>query len=183
MKTSLSVAIAVLLVALQVPAEQGYDGDIIRKIISVPSPSAYRVDGLPFKPLVRTDRTVQGGKALRVDVPGKAPDSGAIAVTVSINKPDKAGDRLVLAIWARLEKGENGASFETLEYNSIQLTHAPYTALLSGPLQIGPEWKLQELNGISNGNYAAGDLKVSIHLASGKHVVDIGPVLVLDMGQ
>jgi hypothetical protein len=181
-----ALALAVPLLAGSSPAsaQQGSgDDDIFNKIISVPLPSGYRVDGMQGKPPVRSDKAVQGGKALRVDVPGKAPNPWAIAVSVPINKPVKAGDKLVLAMWARLEKGENGATTATLAHNAVQLAHAPYTALFAGPLEIGPEWKLQQIEGVSNANYAAGDLNVSIHLATAKQIVDIGPVFVLDMGQ
>lgn len=158
------------------------DDDIVNRIISLPVPSAYRVDGLRNKPPVRSDPAVQGGKALRVDVPGKGVHEWDISVAVPINKPVKAGDTLVLAFWARLEKGENGATSTVLPSNAVQLAHDPYTALFGGPITIGPEWKLQQVQGKADRDHAAGDLNVSLHLATAKQVVDIGPVFVLDMG-
>jgi hypothetical protein len=35
---------------------------------------------------------------------------------------------------------------------------------------------------VSDRNYAAGDLKVTIQLATAKQTVDFGPIAVLDMG-
>src|SRR4051794_23200304 len=141
------------------PAVAGQDtaDDLMSKVISVPLPSAYRVDGITPKPPVHSDKAVMGGKALRVSVPGKAANAWAYALSVPINKPVKAGDKLVLAYWARLEKGEDGATSATLPSNSVQLAHEPYTALFTGSITIGPEWKLQEIDGKANANYAAGD--------------------------
>lgn len=181
---SKAVAAALVLSAclVAVPAA-AQDDDIVNKIISVPVPSAYRVDGLREKPKVRSDSEVQGGKALRVEVPGKAANPWAIAVAVPIKKPVKAGDKLVLAFWARLEQGENGATSTTLPYNAVQLASAPYTALFGGPVTIDSKWKLQQVEGRANADHAADTLNVSIHLATAKQTVDIGPVFVLDMGQ
>jgi hypothetical protein len=164
-------------------AAQQAEDDIVNRIISLPVPTAYRVDGLRDKPKVRSDPKVQGGKALRVEVPGKAPNAWAVAVAVPVNKPVKAGDKLVLAYWARLEKGENGATSTTLPYNAVQLAASPYTPLFTGPITIDSEWKLQQVEGKSNRDYQAGMLNVSIHLATAKQIVDIGPVFLLNMGQ
>jgi hypothetical protein len=173
---------AALLAGGPIAAEQpAGDDDIVNHIISLPVPSAYRVDGLRDKAPVRSDPKVQGGKALRVDVPGKGAHEWDVAVAVPINKPIKAGDPLVLAFWARLERGEKGATSALLPYNAIQLAHDPYTALFSGPATIGPEWAMYKVEGNADRDHPAGDLNVSIHLATAKQIVDIGPVFVLDM--
>ena len=156
--------------------------DLMSKIINVPAPSAYRVDGMKNKPTVRSDARVQGGKALRINVPGKAPNAWAIAVANPIQKPVKAGDNLVVAFWARLEKGEGGATTTVLPYNAVQLASAPYTGLFSAPVTIGPEWKLHEVKGKVDKDYAAGALNVGIHLATARQTVDLGPIFVLNMG-
>jgi hypothetical protein len=47
---------------------------------------------------------------------------------------------------------------------------------------IGPDWKMVEIKGKANRDYPGGTLNVSVHLATAKQVVDLGPVFVLDMG-
>src|SRR6186713_871819 len=81
---------------------------------------------------LRDDPAVQGGKALRVVVRGKGANPWDVAVESAIAQPVKAGDQLLLAFWARLEKGEGGATATTLPYNTVQLSAAPYTALFAG---------------------------------------------------
>ena len=156
---------------------------IVDKIINVPAPQAHRVDGLKSKPKIRKDEAVQGGQAVRINVPGKSDQAWTVAVASPITKPVKAGDRLVLAFWARLEKGDGGATSASLPYNSVQLAREPYSAVFGGPVTITPEWTLHEIDGTADKDYAAGDLVVSLHLATGKQTVDVGPVFVLDMGQ
>lgn len=174
-------ALVPLAAALPVAAQESTG--IEDKIINSPSVRSYSVMGLRAAPKPRKDEGVQAGEALRIAVPGKQDNAWAISASSPIQKPVKAGDELVLAFWARLEKGENGATTATLPYNAVQMSSAPYTALFSGPVEIGPEWKLHELRGKADKDYPAGSLNVSIHLATAKQTVDLGPAFVLDMGQ
>ena len=159
---------------------QGTPDDILNKVINVPAPSAYRVDGT--KGSIRKDEAVQGGKALRVDVPGKSEKAWSVAVANPIRKPVKAGDNLVVAFWARLAKGEGGATTASLPYNAVQLAAAPYTPLFTKAVEIGPEWKIYEIKGKADKDYPSDTLNVSIHLATGKQTIDLGPIFVLNMG-
>jgi hypothetical protein len=179
----LAVCIAAAAVALPhaLPAQDGAD-DLLKKVINRPPVTAWHVDGISGKPNIRNDATVQYGKALRVDVPGKGEHPWSIAASNAIDKPVKAGDNLVLAFWARLEKGENGATTATLPYNAVQMTADPYTAVFAQPVTIGPEWKMVEIKGKADRAYAAGQLNVTVHLATAKQIVDLGPVFLLDMG-
>jgi hypothetical protein len=156
--------------------------DLADRIISVPNPNSYRVDGVR-NARVRADPGVQFGRALRVPVPGRNDQAWTVAVAVPITRPVAAGDRLILAFWARLEEGENGATSAELPYNSVQLATAPYTALFHGGVTITPRWQLFQIRGNADRAYGADTLNVSLHLATGRQTVDIGPVIVLDMGQ
>ncbi|HEX8239947.1 MAG TPA: hypothetical protein VF574_09440 [Allosphingosinicella sp.] len=158
---------------------QGAPDDIASRIIN--DPGAPQVTGASAK--LRDDPGVQGGRALRIQVAGKGANAWDVAVGSAIQKPVRTGDRLVLAFWARLAKGEGGLATATLPYNAVQLASAPYSPLFSGPATIGPEWKLYEVRGKSDRDYAAGALNATLHLATGKQTVDIGPVIVLDLGQ
>jgi hypothetical protein len=175
-------AVAALL-ALVGPAAGQEADDLAQRIISVPVPTAYRVDGVQSGARVRSDSSVQGGRALRVPVPGRSDQAWSVSVAVPITQAVHAGDQLILAFWARLEQGENGATSASLPYNAVQLAAAPYTALFTGPATVGPAWEMHEVRGRADRDYAAGDLNVSLHLATGRQTVDIGPVFVLNMGQ
>jgi hypothetical protein len=161
------------------------EDDILSHVISVPNPRAYRVDGTRngAQSQVRNDASVQGGKALRVQVPARSNQAWDTAVAAPINRAVHAGDNLVLAFWARLEQGDNGATTASLPFNGVQLASAPYTALFSGGVTITPQWQMFEITGRSTADHAADTLNVAMHLATGHQVIDIGPVFVLNMGQ
>lgn len=144
-------------------------------------PGAPQVQGASGR--LRDDANVQGGKALRVVVRQKGANPWDVAVQTPITKPVKAGDKLLLAFWARLEKGEGGATTTTLPYNAVQMSAAPYTALFTSPGEIGPEWKMVEVRGTVDADHAAGTLNATIHLATAAQTVDLGPIFVVNLGQ
>lgn len=184
-----ALAACLLVLAPLAPAaaqqQPSAEDDILNRVISVPNPRAYRVDGTQngARAQVRNDSAVQGGKALRVQVPARSEQAWTTAVAVPINRAVHAGDNLVLAFWARLEQGDNGATTASLPYNSVQLAASPYTAVFSGGVTVTPQWQMFEVSGRANRDYAADALNVSIHLATGHQTIDIGPVFVLNMGQ
>jgi hypothetical protein len=165
---------AALLVAAPVAAAA--QDDVTRQIVN--DPSAPDVGGA--KASLVDDAKAQGGKALRVAVAKKGTNPWDSTVGGAIQKPIAKGDHLVLLFSARLERGENGAATTTLPYNAIQLAGAPYSTIIQGSADIGPEWKDFKVEGTSNRNYAANDLKVTIQLATAKQTVDFGPIVVLD---
>ena len=138
---------------------------------------------LGASPKTRDDPDVQGGTALRIAVKGKGANPWDVAVQTAIEKPVKAGDELLFAFWARLEKGADGATSATLPYNAVQLSAAPYSSLFVAPVTIGPEWKLHEVKGKADKDWAAGTLNATIHLATAQQTVDLGPIFVVDLGQ
>ena len=94
--------------------------ELAQRIISVPVPSAYRVDGVRTGARVRNDARVQGGKALRVPVSGRSEQAWSVGIAVPITQPVRAGDNLILAFWARLEEGQDGATSTTLQVVTLR---------------------------------------------------------------
>ena len=171
-----AIAASLLLAAIPLaPASAQDDLNIIN------DPGSPQVMGVT--PRLQDDPGVQGGKALRIAVRRKGANPWDVAVQTAIGEPVKAGDSLLFAFWARLEKGENGATAATLPYNAVQLSAAPHTALFVGPVEIGPEWKLHEVKGRAEQDHAAGSLNATIHLATGAQTVDVGPLFVINLGQ
>ncbi len=173
-------AAAALVLTAPVSAQ---DDDLLSKVVNAPLPAAFYVNGLKTPPKPRTDPGVQGEKALRIKVPGKGANNWDISVGTAVQKPIKAGDELLLTFWARLEEGEGGATSTQLPFNAVQLSKDPYTPVFFGPATITSEWKMHEVKGRADRDYAAGELGITLHLATAKQVVDIGPIFLLNMSQ
>jgi hypothetical protein len=159
-----------------VPVAALAQDDIAKQIVN--DPSAPDVGGA--KAALVDDARVEGGKALRVQVPKKGANPWDSTIGGAIKKPIAKGDHLILHFSARLEKGENGAATATLPYNAIQLAAAPYSTVMQGSGEIGSDWKVFNIEGTSDGAYSPGQLTVTIQLATAKQTVDFGPIVVLD---
>ena len=158
---------------------------IFERLINRPLPDPAQVVGdaaAKASPKVRADKTVQGGRALRVTIPAKGPQPWAVSLVSPTIKPVKAGDTLMLAFWARLEKGEGTTTTVELPNNTVQITSPPYQSLFGKRATIGPEWKIHEARGRVERDFAAGEIAVSLHLATAKQVVEIGPVYLFNLG-
>lgn len=160
-------------------AAKSADDALAEKVITNTNPASFQAYGLTPPPKLVSDKAVQGGKALRVPLTGTG-DPWSVGVNVPLIKPVKAGDKLVVAFYARLNKSDA----PTAKINAqVQLSSAPYTALFGKPFDVTPEWKLLQFSGKVDKDYAVGTIGAALHLNTGKQVIDVGPVAVLDMGQ
>jgi len=173
-----SAAALLLLATSSVPLQAQAADDLASKIVN--DPSEPQVNGA--KAALHDDAKVQGGKALRIQVKGKGTNAWDAAIESPIKKPIQAGDRIVLAFSARLEKSDSGAATAVFPFAGVQLATAPYSSIAQNGFELGPDWKMVEIRGTADRNYPAESLKVSIHLATAKQTVDFGPVVVLNLG-
>ncbi|MBO9499195.1 MAG: hypothetical protein J7483_07040 [Novosphingobium sp.] len=178
MLRSLFAAFALLAVAPAATAQDGQGAsDRIINDPRVPSLTAY---GLNLPPQIRSDKGVQFGKAMRIQLEGH-PDFWRIGVITPTLKPVRKGDRIVIAFWARAAETEGGAPGvirrAQLEANS------PIRAIFEKAFEIGPEWKMYQFAGLADQDYPAGKLNAALHLDGAKQVLELGPLYVLDYGQ
>lgn len=157
---------------------QSSEDALAEKVISNTNPASFQAYGLTPPPKVVNDKAVQGGKALRIPVTGEGNPWG-VGANVPLIKAVKAGDKLVIAFYARLSKGDAPAAKVNAQ---LQLSAAPYTALFGKPFDVTPEWKLLQFAGKVDKDYPVGTIGAAFHLNTGKQVIDLGPVAVLDMG-
>ena len=64
----------------------------------------------------------------------------------------------------------------------MQLATPPYSTVLQQSVAINADWKPVEVHGIADKDYAANALKATIHLATSKQSVELGPVVVFNLG-
>lgn len=157
-------------------------GDLTDRILNDPRPAAFRPYGLRLPPRVRNDKAVQFGKALRMPIDSAAPPDFRIGMTLPVLKPIKRGDKVVIAFWARAHETEGGAPGKIARVQ-LELATAPHRALFAQPVVVGSEWRMHQVAGVADGDYAPMALNAAMHLAAAKQVIDIGPVFVLRYGR
>jgi hypothetical protein len=157
------------------------DVDIWTKTINNDSNGVWNIQ--PDKPkakyfAVEPAGTVPGDHAFRVkttkgnnpwDVQAGSPISGAI----------NQGDVIMLMYYARAAEPAEGGSKLTAR---IQMNTSPWTSVMDMTSDITPEWKAHCAHRIASGSLAEKAGGVSIHLATAKQVIELGPVFVFNFG-
>lgn len=181
MKQSFTAASIILLVTAAPSTVAGQEAaTMAERLRNDPRVEALMPYGQPIPPELRTDRTVQFGKAMRFRLSGSRDFAHIGAVSPTL-KPVKKGDRVVIAFWARAVTTEDGAPGKI---GRVQLEATPkIRTIFEKPFEIAPEWKMYQLSGTADADYAPRQLNAALHLDSAKQVLDIGPVYILDYGQ
>jgi hypothetical protein len=177
----LLVAAALLLTAAQSPpAAAPQHVDLASKLINTPDSNwnAYGPD--------------QTSKKLDKGGPQNYP-----AVEVSVSKPSTnawddgavspiphaiaAGDVVLVAVYLRNPNLADGQT-ETVPLVGATGAAAPYPAIAGAPANVSNQWKLYFAGGKAPQAFPAGGSQVTVHLASAKHVIQLGPIRVYDLG-
>jgi hypothetical protein len=152
--------------------------DILSKMINKETNGSWFFQ--PEKPKAKYIKAeVLGDHAFRVrttkganpwDMQASSPIAGAI----------NEGDVLLINFYARAEEPAEGGSALNLR---IQLVSAPYTPVLETTVKISPEWKSYCAYSVANATMGENKSNVSVHLATAKQVIDLGPVMVFNFGK
>jgi hypothetical protein len=179
---SLRIALALGLLAAPIAAvaalPQQSDEEAARQIVNDPNPSTFTIYGLTPAPKSKKDDTVQGGRSLTVSVTGSGTPY-AVGIGSPIIQDIKVGDHLVLMFYAKLVKAEPGVTTATINAQ-IQLSSAPYTTIFAKQVELTPEWKLFQVSGVADKDYAKGTIGATFHVNTGRHTVALGLVAVID---
>ena len=107
MMRKFAIIAAAMLLCAAVPALSG--DDLTSKMVNDPS-QGWNGYGNGTKAELYDDAGVQGGKAVRLTIAGKAANPWEAGARIPIAKPLKEGDVLLLAFWAKAETPPEGAT-------------------------------------------------------------------------
>ena len=171
--------LGLLVVPLTAAAAQD-SASIAERLLNDPRVEALQPYGQPIPPVVRGDKGVQFGKALRVRLRGDK-EFWRVGVVSPLLKPVKKGDQIVIAFWARASGTENGGPGRI---GRVQLEATPVIrTIFEQAFDIGPEWKMYQLKGVADRDYEPGALNAAMHLDAAKQVLDLGPLFVFNYGK
>jgi hypothetical protein len=154
--------------------------DLASKLINVPDTN-WTVYG-PGQTSKRLEKDgPKGYPAIRVSVTRKGKNAWDAGAVSPIPKAIGVGDVLFVAVYLRAPEAKDG---ETIPLPFIGLTGAtaPYPTIASDHVAVTNQWKRFFASGKAAQAFAAGGAQASIHLAGDTHVVDLGPILVYDLG-
>jgi hypothetical protein len=132
-----------------------------------PKPKYFEVKGIPGEHAFR----IKASKGVNPwDVQASSPIQGAI----------NEGDVIMLMYYARAAEPAEGGS--TLNAR-IQMNAPPWTSVLDMTSPITEEWKSYCAHRVATATLAEKKSSVSLHLATAKQVIELGPVFVFNFGK
>jgi hypothetical protein len=179
MKIQLAAALAAMSLLTTAPVLAQTADDPV--VLNAPGAGAWNIYGAGQTHASFKDKDVQGGGGVRITVANATVNPWDVGMSTSIDKPIKAGDHLVVAVWAKAESQD--ANAVVMIPAAIGLAAAPYTQVISGQLKLTTAWQLLHFEGVSNADYAVGKVNLSLQLGGQPKKVDFGPAFVLDQGQ
>ena len=105
-------------------------------------------------------------------------DAGAVSV---VPKPVHGGDVILVATYLRAPQLPDGAT-EELPLMGATGASPPYVAVAGAPVKLSNQWKVFFATGTVPQDLPANGMQATVHLASAKHVIELGPVKVYDFG-
>jgi len=184
-KLALTVALAASTMAISPSQAQAQakaqEPDYAATAINQGDVESLSVHGTATKEIIENP-ALPGGKALRVTVAGKGANAWDAGITSRITAPVKAGEQFRFVFYAKLVSGENGATTTVLPYNNISFASPPYTPIMGNPATVTTGWKKLSQPWIAEKDYPAGTIQAGLQLATGKQVLDIGPIYVSKAG-
>lgn len=130
-----------------------------------PKPKYFEVDGIP------------GGHAFRIKA-HKGANPWDVQASSPVNGAINEGDVVMLMYYARAAEPAEGGS--TLAAR-IQANAAPWTATMDMSSKITAEWASYCAHRVASATLPKSS--VSIHLASARQVIELGPVFVFNFGK
>jgi len=130
-----------------------------------PKAKYFAVEGIP------------GGHAFRVKA-NKGANPWDLQASSPVNGAINEGDVIMLMYFARAAEPAEGGSSLTAR---IQATAAPWTATMDMTSNITGEWKSYCAHCVASATLPKSS--VSIHLATAKQVIELGPVFVFNFGK
>ena len=162
------------------PAPQPHAFDLNSKLINTPD-SVWNVYG----PDQSSKRIEKGGPqnypAYEVSVSRRSANAWDDGAVSPIPKAIGAGDVILVAVYLRNAALADGQT-ETIPLVGAVGASAPYPGIAGAPANITNQWKMYFASGTSPQAFAANGANVTVHLASAKHVVQLGPIKVFDLG-
>ena len=142
---------------------------------------AYTFYGQGFTQKVVKDAQIPGEHYVRVDVTQKGLHPWDIGAQYAVNKPIKSGDVVFFAIYARAPNLKDGESI-AISGVGVGQTEAPYSSIAMTEMHLTNRWNVYYASAKTATATPRGQARASVQLAGDKQVVDLGPLIVLDLG-
>jgi len=142
---------------------------------------AYSFYGQNFTQKTMKDPEIPGGQFVRVDVSQKGSHPWDVGAQYAVTKPIKSGDVVFFALFARAPNLKDGESI-TISGVGVGQAEAPYGSIAMTEIRLTNRWNVYYASAKATSAAPRGQARASLQLAGDKQVVDLGALIVLDLG-
>ena len=155
------------------------DEDIWSKTINNVSNGSWNVQPATPKPKYFEVKGIPGEHAFRIKA-SKGVNPWDVQASSAIQGAINEGDVIMLLYYARAAEPAEGGSSLTAR---VQLSGAPYTSAMDMTSKISEKWTSYCAHRVATTTLPEKKSNVSIHLATAKQVIELGPVFVFNFGK
>ena len=162
------------------PAPAAAGGGLNDRMINNPA-ATWNVYGTNQTSVVLDHDGPKGYPATRVTISAKGANAWDAGVVMQIPRAIPAGHVVFIAVYLRAPEAKPG---ESVAMPFIGMTGAapPYDNVMSDHAAITSQWAQYYAVGRATQAFPAGGTQATVHLAGDKHVIDVGPIRVFDLG-
>jgi len=143
--------------------------------------TAYTFYGSGFTQKSMKDPNVPGGQFVRVDVSHKGDHPWDVGAQYAVTKPIKTGDVIFFAVYLRAPNLKDGET-ALVPGTGVGQAESPYTSVASMDMHVTNQWNVYYASAKATTGWQRGQVRASTQLAADKQVLDLGPLIVLDLG-
>ena len=149
-----------------------------QKLVNNPDLNSWLIYGPQTTTRVK-DAKIPGGEAIEVVVPSKPSNPWDVAAGTDVISAIHKGDHIHIAVPM---KGKPLDARPSAKIDMVlQFGSAPFEPIGNGKgITLSPDWQTYELDTVADKDYAPRSISFVIHLATGAHVVDIGPATIVN---
>ena len=153
------------------------------ELLNKPAVTSWRIGGNFQSNRVIDDRSVPGGKALRVGIPNATKELWDVNAKLILDKGFEAGDIILASLWVRAEEFNNEPQSGVLSSILVETASGPWEGVIQGSALVPDRWTRIYAYDIAKRSYKAGEAALTLHLGAVKQVLDLGPAAVFSLGE
>lgn len=124
---------------------------------------------------------IDGEAAYQVRVKSARPRPWDVSVTGPLTAGVSEGDTVTVAFWARAKKPDSSTGKGHVQLR-VQQKAAPYSGVVEQMVEIGEDWRIHEISGVSGYSFTADEMSIAFNIGDHRQTLEFGPFYVLNLG-
>ena len=184
--TMLGFALSFAATAQQLTAEeQAYltalEAELPGSLMNNPLDPGFTTFGDDVRTRVVEVPELPGGYAYQAKVRRAKPRPWDISISTNVTGDVSVGDSVAVAFWARAKDPDRDTGVGHIQVR-LQQSASPYAGVVEQMLEIGSDWQLYEIKGVSAHSFSGNQMSLVFNIGDHKQTVEIGQYFILNLG-